>query len=124
MRKNRQMQMNRVHRCVQRTDLPDGVLSLILKKLNNIEVLYSLIGVKKRLEEIASDPIFTEHLLLIARSFNHSILDRFCTEILPRIHWKIKWLRVDPLMYFCSMNVLLHKKFFVVFLKHSQFFND
>jgi hypothetical protein len=95
--------MDRVHRCVQLTDLPDEILVLILKKLNNVEVLYSSIGVNIRLDQIAIDPIFTEHLPLITRSSNgfinsldDSMLDRFCTEILPRIHCNIKWLALEP----------------------------
>jgi hypothetical protein len=91
--------MGREHRCVQLTDLPDEILVVILKKLKNVEVLYSSIGVNIRLDQVAIDPIFTEHLSLITRSSNgfinsldDSMLDRFCTEILPRIHCKIKWL--------------------------------
>jgi hypothetical protein len=95
--------MDREHRCVRLTDLPDEILVLILKKLNNVEVLYSSIGVNIRLDQIAIDSIFTEYLPLITRSSNGSInslddsmLDRFCTEILPRIHRKIKWLTLEP----------------------------
>jgi hypothetical protein len=34
---------------VQLNDLPDEILMIILKKLDNDQVLYSLIGVNKRL---------------------------------------------------------------------------
>jgi hypothetical protein len=95
--------MDREQRCVQLTDLPDEILVLILKKLNNVEVLYSSIGVNIRLDQIAIDPIFTEHLALITRASNgfiasldNSMFDRFCSEILPRIHCKIKWLTLEP----------------------------
>ena len=96
--------MDMQHLCVQLTDIPDEILLLILNKLANIEVLYSLIGVNIRLDKIASDPIFTEHLTLMKRSSNgviklldDSIFDRFYSEILPKIHHKIKWLDVEPL---------------------------
>lgn len=90
------------HRCIQLTDLPDELLLLILKKLNNIEVLYSLIGVNIRLDQIASDPTFTEHLPLITRSsngcinfLNNSMFDRFRSDILPQIHYQIKSLTLE-----------------------------
>ncbi|CAF3335297.1 unnamed protein product [Rotaria sp. Silwood1] len=69
-----------------------------------MEVLYSLIGVHIRLDKIASDSFFTEHLTFMTRSWNgvinslgNSILNRFCSEILLRIHCKIKWLTLEPL---------------------------
>ena len=61
------------HLCVRLTDIPDEILLLILNKLSNIEVLYSLIGVNIRLDKIANDPIFTDHLTLIKRSSNDVI---------------------------------------------------
>jgi hypothetical protein len=57
-----------------------------------------------RLDKIASDSIFTEHLTFIKRSsngviklLNDSIFHRFYSEILPKIHHKIKWLDLEPL---------------------------
>lgn len=93
------------------TSLADEILLLILNKLTKIEVLYSLIGVNIRLNKIASDRIFTEHLTLMKRSTNdiisaidNSIVDRFCYEILPQIHHRIKWLNVEPV---CIERILL-----------------
>ncbi len=43
---------------IQLNDLPDEILMIILKKLNNLEVLYSLIGVNKRLTKMVHDPNF------------------------------------------------------------------
>ena len=90
--------------CVQLTDLSDEILLLILKNLTNIEVLYSLRDVNNRLDNITSDPIFTEHLTLTTHSSNEvnntlddSMLNRFCTQILPKIHMKAKWLILEPL---------------------------
>jgi hypothetical protein len=98
------MLMNMKHRHIQLTDISDEILLLILTKLSNIEVLYSLIGVDVRLEKIASDPIFTSHLPLLKRSSNgviksldDPILDRLYSEILPTIHHKIRWLDLEPL---------------------------
>ncbi|CAM4782744.1 unnamed protein product [Rotaria magnacalcarata] len=86
---------------IQLDDLPDEILMIIFKKLGHILVLYSLIGINKRLNKIAHDSIFTNHLTLIA-SWNHSIcalpypiLDQFCSRVLPEIHDKIKWLELE-----------------------------
>ena len=48
--------------CVQLNDLPDEILLIILKKLSNIEVFYSLLDVNKRLNKITYDSIFTNRL--------------------------------------------------------------
>jgi hypothetical protein len=91
------MLMDMKHLRIQLTDIPDEILLLILTKLSNIEVLYSLIGVNIRLDKIASDPIFTDHLSLLKRSSNgvinsldDSLFDRLYSEILPTIRHKIK----------------------------------
>jgi hypothetical protein len=85
-------------------DLPNEILLFILNKLTRIEVLYSLIGLNLRLDQIVKDPIFTEHLNLMKRSSNgdinpldNSILHRLCSEILPEIHHQIKWLDLESL---------------------------
>jgi hypothetical protein len=90
--------------CVQLNDLPDEVLMIIFKKLANIEILYSLVGVNKRLNKIVHDSVFTNHLTLTLSSSNgfvyslpNSILNRLCLYILPKIHKKIKWLDLESL---------------------------
>lgn len=91
-----------VHSLVQLDDLPDEVLMIILKKLDNDQVLYSLIGVNKRLNTLVYDSIFTSHLTLMKRFVNDSIsplseriLHRFYSQILPEIHYKIQWLNIE-----------------------------
>ncbi|CAF4484127.1 unnamed protein product, partial [Rotaria sp. Silwood2] len=88
--------------CVQLNDLPDEILITIFKKLANIEVLYSLVSVNKRLNKIAHDFVFTNNLALLwstsdgfVYSLHDPILDRFCLHILPKIHQKIKWLELE-----------------------------
>ena len=79
-------------------DLPDEVLLLIFQKLNNLDVLYSMIGVNKRLNQIVKDSIFTNYLCFVAWSSNKYIdlflsdmsRDRFCLQISPEIHTEIK----------------------------------
>ncbi len=77
---------------VQLMDLPDKILMIILKKLDNVDVLYSLMNVNTRLNQIVHDPIFTTKITLTQPDI---LLDRFCSEILPKIHHKIKWLKLE-----------------------------
>ena len=90
------------HSLIELNDLPDEILMIILKKLHNVEALYSLTGVNKRLNTIVHDSIFTSGLTLMTSSpdclfhrLTNTILDRFCREILPKIHCKIKWLNLE-----------------------------
>ncbi|CAF0903123.1 unnamed protein product [Rotaria sordida] len=90
------------HSLVQLDDLSDEVLIYILKKLDNDQVLYSLMGVNKRLNTLVHDSIFTSHLTLMTRSANdcisplsERILHRFYSQILPEIHHQIQWLNVE-----------------------------
>ncbi|CAF1414465.1 unnamed protein product [Rotaria sordida] len=90
--------------CVQLNDLSDEILLIILKKLNNVEVLSSLFNVNKRLNRIVHDSIFTSDLTLLkylsddsTYSLPDPLLDRFCSEILPSIDHKIKWLTLESL---------------------------
>jgi hypothetical protein len=85
---------------IQLDDLPDEILIMILKKLENSDALYSLIGVNKRLDTIVQDSIFTSYLELTAplddlKKFTDTVLDRFCLKILPKIHHKIQFLRLE-----------------------------
>jgi hypothetical protein len=97
------MKINMKHSSVELNHLPDEILIYILKKLSNVEVLYSLIDVNKRLHAIVHDPIFTNCLTLMrcvsddsVDSLPDPILDRFCLQILPEIHHQIKWLDLEP----------------------------
>jgi hypothetical protein len=89
--------------CVELNDLPDEILLIIFKELNNVEVLYSFQGVNDRLNKFIHDPIFTNRLSFIQWSSNklinkfssNVILDRFCLQILPEISMKIKWLDLE-----------------------------
>ncbi len=88
---------------VELNDLPDEILLTIFKKLDNISLLNSLMRVNRRLNTIVCDSIFTSHLTLMKKqlsddsvhSLSDSILDRFCSQILPEIHCQIKWLDLE-----------------------------
>jgi hypothetical protein len=80
--------------------LPSEILHIILKKLNNMDVLYSLLGVdNQRLDTILLDKTFTNSLSFVLTTTTNdllpitgSMLDRFCIDILPKIHCNVKFL--------------------------------
>lgn len=80
----------------------DEILLIILKNLDNDQVLYSLMGVNQRLNTFVHDSLFTNHLTLINRSvtnlvspLSERILHRFSSQILPEIHHQIQWLNIE-----------------------------
>lgn len=87
----------------QLSSLPDELVLVILKQLNNIDVLYSLMGLDQHLDEIIRDPCFTSVVNLmksnnINSDQNETFLVRFCSDILPKIHHLIKRLQLDLTM--------------------------
>ena len=84
-------------------DLPNEILLIILKKLNNMDVLYSLLDVdNQRLDIIVREETFTKSLNFILTtitddvlSIADSILDRFCMNILPKIDYNVKSLILE-----------------------------
>jgi hypothetical protein len=81
--------MNRSN--VHLLDLPNEVLIIIFRKLNNIDVLYSLLDINNgRLDILAQEKTFT-NTLNFARINNISLIGRFCIDILPRIHHNVKY---------------------------------
>jgi hypothetical protein len=80
------------------------MLLAIYNKLDNMDVLYSLIGVNGKLDRLARDITFTQSVDLVTISSsedndsrNKLILDRFCFDILPRIQHNIQCLTLDAL---------------------------
>ena len=84
-------------------DLPDEILLIILKKLNNMDVLYSLLDVdNQRLDIIVREKTFTKSLNFVLTtitddvlSIADSILNRFCMNILPKIDYNVKSLILE-----------------------------
>jgi hypothetical protein len=86
--------MNRSN--VHLLDLPDEILLIILNKLNNIDVLYSLLDINnERLNLLVQENTFTNILKFVSINDN-SLIDRFCIDILPRIHRNVKCFIFDP----------------------------
>jgi len=90
---------------VQLLNLPDEILMIIFKKLDNVEVLYSLMNINMRFNKIVRDPTFTSQIALMKQNSSTNltsplsdiVLDRFCLKILPQIHEKIKSLKLETL---------------------------
>jgi len=84
-------------------DLPNEILFFILRKLDNIHVLYSLLDINnQRLDIIVQQKTFTNNLNFVSisadddiSSISDPILDRFCSDILPRIHLNVKSLILE-----------------------------
>jgi len=79
--------------------LPNEILFTILKKLDNRNVLYSLISIGiERIDLLAQEKTFSNTLNFVSTdaddtcSINEPILDRFCIDILPRIQYNVKCL--------------------------------
>ena len=86
--------MNRSN--VHLLDLPTEILLIILRKLNNIDVLYSLLDINNgRLDILAQEKTFS-NILNFVHIDNMSLIDRFCVYILPRIHHNIKYFILEP----------------------------
>jgi len=86
-------------------DLPNEILLIILKKLDNMDVLYSLFDLNnERLDKIIQENTFTNNLNFVlitltddVLSISDSIIDRFCKNILPKIHYNVKSLILNSL---------------------------
>jgi hypothetical protein len=87
-------------------DLPDEILFIIFKKLNMVDVLYSLVDVNRQLDRLALDFLYIRHLdittnMTIKSLYNQTfsidtqVLSRICEKILPRIHHQVQKLTVE-----------------------------
>lgn len=74
--------------------LSDDVLLYMLRKLDNMDVLYSLVGVNRQLDRVARDVMFARCLDFTCRASadaqGRSVLDRFCSDILPGIQHHVQ----------------------------------
>ena len=93
---------------VRLLDLPDEILLIILRKLSNIDVLYSLLYINdERLDILAKEKIFSNILDFVSfdpiSSIDRFKLDRFCIDVLPRIHENVKYLILKPDLMECIL---------------------
>ncbi|CAF1377089.1 unnamed protein product [Rotaria magnacalcarata] len=98
---------------VQILDLPDEILLLVLKKLDNIDVLYSLLGINNhRLDVIVQEKIVTDVLSFVSISnlteeispISALALNRFRNGILPKIHKNVKSFIVESDSFECILG--------------------
>jgi hypothetical protein len=93
--------LNMERSSVNLLDLPSEMLFNILEKLDNVDILYSLLGINnERLHNIVREKTFSNTLNFTSIDYDttriESILNRFCIYILPQIHDNIKCLIVEP----------------------------
>ncbi|CAF3672013.1 unnamed protein product [Rotaria sp. Silwood1] len=84
-------------------DLPNEILLTIIKKLNMVDVLYSLVDINERLNQLVFDPFYIHNLDMTMKSssddtssISDQVLNRICKNILPRIHHHVNKLTVEP----------------------------
>ncbi len=91
-----QINMNRSG--VHLLDLPNEILLIILKKLNNVDVLYSLWNINnQRLNILVQEKNFSDILNFVSID-NICSVDRFRHDILPGIHNNVKYLILKPVL--------------------------
>ena len=86
--------------------LGDSILQdLLAKKIThlNIDVLYSLVDVNERFDQLVFDPLYIHNLDMTIKSLSDDtslihdeILERICEKILPRIHDEVNKISVEP----------------------------
>ncbi|CAF1638369.1 unnamed protein product, partial [Adineta ricciae] len=91
------------HSCTRLSDSPDEILMMICRNLNNFDVLYSFEGINQRFDRIVHDSLFTSRLSF-ASWMPYDFIDllncdvirnRYCLQILPDIHDKVKRLDLE-----------------------------
>ncbi len=92
-------------------DLPDEILLYIFNKLNNVDILYSLMDVNQRFDRLAFNYLYIHDLDFTANSLldceYSERLDRICKSILPRIRHQINKLTLGQLSMervLCTFN--------------------
>ena len=81
-------------------DLPNEILLLIFKKLDNIDLLYSLVGINQRLDNVLCSTDCTRAIDFVKiSSKTETILNRFCRHILPKIHEHVECFTMEPCIF-------------------------
>ena len=87
-------------------DLPDEILFIIFKKLNILDVFYSLFDVNQRFNQLILDFLYIHHLDITTIRNINSLYDQpssvdtqvvlgICKKILPRVHHQVYQLTVE-----------------------------
>jgi hypothetical protein len=79
-------------------DLPNEVLLIILRKLSNIDVLYSFMNINNRqLDMLVREKTFG-NTLNFSCIHDNSLLNRFTTDILPKINHNVICFILEPIL--------------------------
>ena len=105
-------------------DLPDEILLILFKKLDNVDVLHSLIGINhQRLDRLTREKTFSNFLSFTSTFANNTeAMDRFCIDIEPRIHLNVKRIVVEAA--FMERIILAADYPYLTELKLSNFQRD
>jgi hypothetical protein len=87
-------------------DIPDELLFLIFRRLNTVDVLYSVVDVNRRFNRLVFDSLYVCDLNMTTITNINSLYDqssvidpqvlsRICSRILPRIHDQVRKLTVE-----------------------------
>jgi hypothetical protein len=87
-------------------DLSDEIIFIILKKLNTIDVLHSIVDVNQRFHRLALDSCYIRDLNMTSimpidslsdqiSSKDTQLISRICQKILPHIHYHVHKLTVE-----------------------------
>jgi len=87
-------------------DLLNEILLIIFKKLNIVDVLYSLVNINQQFDRLVLDPLYIHDLNMTSMTFksaidqtfsrDNQVLSRIYEEILPRIYHQVNRLTVEP----------------------------
>jgi hypothetical protein len=101
----------------------DEILLIILEMLQPIDVLYSLVGINKRLNDIAGDIISRSGINLVKFpstscicSPNQSEFDRLCFDTLPQMHHYIKLMIIESSSAGCILHSVDYPNLFFLSL--------
>jgi hypothetical protein len=85
-------------------ELPNEVLLIIFNKLHMVDVLYSLLYINERFDQLVLNSLHIRHLdmtmMTVKSVFNYNfsidnqVLDRICIDIIPRIRHQVKKLTI------------------------------
>ncbi|CAF1502621.1 unnamed protein product [Rotaria sordida] len=85
--------------------LSNEILFIIFNKLNKVDVLYSLVDITQRFNQLIFDPFYIHNLNMTSMtmksfydrvySIDNQVLERICKNILPRIYHQITELIVE-----------------------------
>ena len=86
-------------------DLPNEIFLMVMKKLNMNDVLYSLVDVHERWNDLVLNPLYVRRVDLTCvkvtpsddwiYSTDDHVVERICRDVFPRINDQVKELRVD-----------------------------